>query len=403
MKKKVLWISSFAPYDRVRHAGGQVHNFYLKRALQANNLEISLITFCDADQYYDVLEDHKNYQLNSVVVPWVKDYTCTSVARKLSSINNQYNPFTKYCGVTNNEYIVNILESIKKINCNDPDVIILQWTQVGLFISQLKKKFPKTKFVLIEEDVVFLSYYRKARVAKGIKKPIANYRYNKVKQLELEALKMADLVVLNNPKDEKLVNDEKIRKTWRWTPYFNNMVDLSRDSKLSKDIVFFGAMSRNENHDSAMWFINNVFNKIDDEDIRFVIVGDKPKKELLDIVNDRIIVTGFVESVLPYFKKSLCCVAPLVMGAGVKIKVLESMSAGIPVLTNDIGIEGIPAVNRREYIYCDTPEDYTKAVNQLLTNPNYGIQLGKNAKDFIRKNYDYRQDAWDFIRKLEGL
>lgn len=402
MKRNVLWISCHAPYDGVRHAGGQVHNYYIKKSLKANNLGIELITFCDADQYDDVLKDHAKYNLKSVVIPWTKSGIYERVVRKIRSINSKYNPFARYCEVTNEEYFVKILQSIEKLSCKKPDIVILQWTQIGLFASRLKKIFPEAKFILIEEDVVYLSYYRKKNAQSGIKKVIADYKYQKIKRLELESLKCADLVILNNPKDECLVKSGGIERTWRWTPYFNNMLDLQRE-KISKDIVFFGAMSRPENHDSVMWFINNVFNKIKDENIRFVVVGNKPKKELIDTTSKRIIVTGFVESVRPYFQKSLCCVAPLVMGAGVKIKVLESLSAGIPVLTNDIGIEGIPASDGKEYIHCNTPEDYVNAIERLIANPEYGIELGEHAKEFIRKNYDYKKDADAFISKLEKM
>ena len=72
---------------------------------------------------------------------------------------------------------------------------------------------------------------------------------------------------------------------------------------------------------------------------------------------DVITVTGFVKEISKYFEQSLCLVAPLVLGAGIKIKVLEAMSAGLPVLTNQIGIEGIPAQNGIHYYYCERPQE----------------------------------------------
>ena len=133
------------------------------------------------------------------------------------------------------------------------------------------------------------------------------------------------------------MNEEKIQ--WL-VPYYSNMSGCARKSN-NRDILFFGAMSRPENYLSAIWFIENVMPLLNDLDVRFVIVGSKPPEELKRFKSDRIVITGFVNDTLPYFESSMCLVAPLVLGAGIKVKILEAMSSGIPVLTNDIGIEGI--------------------------------------------------------------
>ena len=143
--------------------------------------------------------------------------------------------------------------------------------------------------------------------------------------------------------------------------------------------------------------------KINDKDVRFIIVGSKPQKELLDLASDRIIVTGFVDSVKPYFQNALCCVAPLVMGAGVKIKVLEAMSAGVPVLTNDIGIEGIQAVDKKDYFHCEKPEQYIQAISLLINDKNVGEKMGNSSREFISKNYNYEQDSKVFVNKIKDL
>lgn len=393
---KILWLSPFAPYDGVRHAGGQIENYYLKKLNAQNDVDVLLISFINAEEYDLVVNDLERARVKNIIVKETTNYD-----NKIVNIIERYN---RYGGIVQKNAWDTLKSCLDKMPSYKPDTIVIEWTEFVVFIPQIKLIYPNVKIVAIEEDVTFLKYNRSIEKASNVLKKISwMFRYFRLKNSELNALRMSDLVILNNPKDEKLVKGEGINKTWHWTPYFNNMVNLERGRRITKDIIFYGAMNRAENYDSVIWFIKNVFNEIDDNDVRFVIVGNKPPKELLELSNDRIIVTGFVDSVAPFFQTSLCCVAPLVMGAGVKIKVLEALSAGIPVLTNSIGIEGIPAQNGKEYLYCNSTKEYVESINSLITNPQIGSMLGTNAKIFISENYDYTRDAQKFIDKLEEI
>lgn len=122
-----------------------------------------------------------------------------------------------------------------------------------------------------------------------------------------------------------------------------------------RSVLFFGAMARPENYLSAIWYIENVMPRIQDLKLKFVVLGSNPAEVFEKYINDEVIVTGFVEDVTPYFEKSLCLVAPLVLGAGIKVKILEAMSAGIPILTNAIGIEGISATTQKNMFIVKMP------------------------------------------------
>lgn len=399
---RIIWISQFVPFDKVAHAGGQIHNYYIKKLFSNHCYDLNLISFGDNNEIEAAKKDLSDFGIIYDIYAWDAENFFLDLYRRILRREGMINPKSKYAGATSNYYYFRIKNS--KLMKENPDIIILQWTQMVLFLPVLKKAYPKCKFIAIEEDVMYLSYYRKIDAANSwVDKKMKSIQFKQLKKAELSALNLADLVILNNPKDERLINDEGIVKTWHWTPYFNNMIMNERDEYCSKDIIFYGAMSRRENHESVMWFINNIFNKIDDSEVRFVIVGNKPQKELIDLQSDRIIVTGFVDSVAPYFQNALCCVAPLVMGAGVKIKVIEALSAGVPVLTNDIGIEGIPAENGKEYLYCKSPDDYLKSIKELIENPDISKRISINAKRFIEKNYNFDRDAELFAKKLEEL
>ena len=277
-----------------------------------------------------------------------------------------------------------------------PQLIIMQWTQIVFMIDYVKDFFPNAKIIAVEEDVSFLNFERRIDMEKGkIGKVIANYRYHNMKKRELAVLNKADIVVNNNHKDLLLLEKEGIpKKKLRELPVFFKSYDYLKRKEPTNELLFYGAMARPENYKSAIWFIENVMPLLSDLDVRFVIVGARPDKSLLTYASDKVEITGFVDKVDPYFERCLCLVAPLVLGAGVKVKILEAMSSGIPVVTNHIGIEGIYAEDGKHYIHCEKPGEYAKYIHKLLKDYEKNATSGKK---FIEENYDLEKAFTEFM------
>jgi len=209
---------------------------------------------------------------------------------------------------------------------------------------------------------------------------------------------------MNNPKDVELLISNGVNKglLYEWQPYFDNYTENVYFGD-KKQIIFYGAMGRTENWTAAKWFSDNVMPLIDDVDVKFIIVGSHPHESLQHITDSRVKVIGFVESPGEYFAHSTCLVAPLHDGAGVKIKVLEAMSAGIPVLTTDVGIEGIPAENRKEYMHCETAHEYADAVMSLINDSVMRLQVSNAEKVFISNRFNLEESGQKFIHMLENV
>lgn len=402
MNNKILWISLCAPYDGVAHGGGNTHNYYLKQVHQSKKFDIHLITFCEMEEYEKVKKDHDLYGINSTIIPWTHEINLANIKRKLQLINTMHNPLNQYGGATNEYYWDKIRQALCKME-KRPDIIILQWTEMVLFCDKIKNIFPKAKVVAIEEDVKFLSLKRIMENEKNFIRRMGAYiRFRKLYVKEIEKLAKCDLVITYSDKDRKLIDGHDMKKILVLAPYFQNYNLCKRSDNPSNDIMFYGAMSRRDNYESAIWFIQNVLNKLD-PCIRFVVVGNKPDPKLKEYASDRVLITGYVEDVRPYFERSMCFVAPLVTGAGIKIKVLEALSSGIPVLTNDIGMEGINAEDRRDYIRCTTAEDYISAINKIMQDTMSLDAYRSNAKKFIEDNYSLDHSAAILIDSLEKI
>ena len=285
-----------------------------------------------------------------------------------------------------------------------PDVVVMEWTDIVLLVSKIQKLFPNAKYVASEHDVSFLGARRRYEIAQGQKRKKLQLKYELLKKQELEALHCCNLVVPHNEKDKQLLLDHGIpsEKIFTLTAYYHSMCDISR-REINNDILFWGAMYREENYGAVLWFIEHVMPLLGDTDVRFVVAGNRPPEMLKKKANDRIIITGFVEDVMPYFAHSLCFVAPLKLGAGIKVKILEAMSAGIPILTNDIGIEGVPATHGVEYFHCTTPEDYANTIRAMLAQNPDVAKMEAAQRMLIDKHFDLQASKNAYVNKLNSI
>jgi len=404
--KDILWISCYAPYDSVSHAGGKIHNYWLKQFHKEQDFRIHLISFCNLDEVNRL--DLDAYEIrNDIYV--IGENVFKATKEKIQNLFALPILLSRYAGFISAHRILHVKKKIEELKQKDykPDVIILQWTQIVLLEPLVRKAFPECKIVSIEEDVTFLKTEREFLRAQGIvKRFLRGMQHRIMKKQELGALKASDLIVLNNYKDQGLLVKSGIdfSKAICVTPFYNNMKEVKREI-VGKDILFFGAMNRPENVEAAVWFINNVFGDLlkSDPGFRFIVLGAYPPKTLQCLSNEQIIVTGFVEDPQAYFGSCFCLVSPLQMGAGIKIKVLESFSAGVPVLTNAIGIEGIPAEDGIEYFHCETSKQYLDKILFLRDHPEISDKIGANARLLIKEKFDFPEKSKEFIDRIKNL
>lgn len=162
-------------------------------------------------------------------------------------------------------------------------------------------------------------------------------------------------------------------------------------------------MAREENYKSVIWFIENVMPLISEVDVTFCVLGSNPPEELKKYANSKVLITGFVEDITEYLNKTKVAVLPLVLGAGIKVKVLEFAAAGIPILTNEIGIEGIPLERNIEYLHCETAEEFAGTIRKIMVNKIDLESISKNETIAIKKNFNLNKSLENYISWLEDL
>ena len=168
-------------------------------------------------------------------------------------------------------------------------------------------------------------------------------------------------------------------------------------------IGFLGALSVAHNENAVRHFIRDIMPLVlkDIPDAVFLVIGGGASKELLDLSSDHVVFTGRVDDVRDYLEKCKVFVCPMTFGSGIKTKILESMSMGLPVVTTSIGAENIDACNEKEWIVEDNDLLFSKRVKELLENREKRTEIGKQASNFILDNWTWSK-AKDALKSLIG-
>jgi glycosyltransferase involved in cell wall biosynthesis len=120
-------------------------------------------------------------------------------------------------------------------------------------------------------------------------------------------------------------------------------------------------------------------------DITVNLLGSNLKDEVKELASDRVVVTGYVPEVEPYFQESRVFVAPLRFGAGMKGKIGQSLSLGLPTITTRIGAEGMGLIDHQDVLIADTAEEFAQAVIELYDNRELWQKLADNSLETIKR------------------
>ena len=161
-----------------------------------------------------------------------------------------------------------------------------------------------------------------------------------------------------------------------------------------RSLIFTGKMDFRPNVDAVLWFCQEVLPLVRRKlpDARFYIVGQSPHRRVLRLANDpAVTVTGYVDDVRSYIAGACVYVVPLRMGGGTRLKVLEAMAMGKPIVSTSLGCEGFEGLESgKELSLADTPEDFARRVMELLGDAARREKLGQAARRFVEQRYDWR-------------
>lgn len=173
-------------------------------------------------------------------------------------------------------------------------------------------------------------------------------------------------------------------------------------------VLFVGSFHHLPNVDAAVRLATEIFPRLRRlrPEAALDLVGDAPPERLQALAGPGIAVTGRVPSVEPYLDRAAVVVAPLRLGGGMRVKVLEALAAGKALVASPLAVEGLELVDGRDYLRASSNADTAEAIAALLAGRERRVELARCARAWAAAHLGWEEavDAYEALyeRLLDG-
>lgn len=237
-----------------------------------------------------------------------------------------------------------------------------------------------------------------AHASNVIERAYLSWDLVRLRRFEARAVREFDHTIMVSPEDCRALLDAYGVRTASPVPtgvdadYFRPPAHASE----TPDLVFTGSMDWPPNQDAIQTFVADVLPLIRRAvpAARLWVVGRNPPGTLTQLAarHEGVTVTGTVEDIRPYLSRAQVYVVPLRVGGGTRIKILEALAMGLPVVSTRLGAEGLPFRDGEHLVHADASDDMAREVVDLLTRPERRRQLGEAGRRIV-----VEQHSWEHV------
>lgn len=231
-------------------------------------------------------------------------------------------------------------------------------------------------------------------------KKVLQYEAKMMEKYELQVVKDFDKTFFCSSVDMKEFNQKSDCKAFCVhtavdLEYFKPAEDTEYDSKT---IVYLGNIDISANRDTLTYLIERIMMKLrqKDMDFKLLVVGNCSQETYRNFQQYSFVKFSFrVDDIREYVQRCAALAAPLRYGSGIKIKIIEAMAMGVPVITNPYGAEGLTVRSYQEMIICNHDGEFINAIMEISRNKELRELLSANGREYVAKNHSIdrcRQD-----------
>jgi glycosyltransferase involved in cell wall biosynthesis len=132
-------------------------------------------------------------------------------------------------------------------------------------------------------------------------------------------------------------------------------------------------------------------------------VGRNPTEYVRNLASENIIVDDTIEDIRDAYARADVFLAPIRIGGGTRLKILEAMAAGLPVVSTTIGAEGLEVTDGENILLADEPSEFAGKINLLLKNPALRDKIGQAGRVLVRQKYDWKLSVAKLNQIYESL
>lgn len=170
------------------------------------------------------------------------------------------------------------------------------------------------------------------------------------------------------------------------------------------ELIYNGALTYSANLDAIRHYVSDIYPHLAGETVKLRVTGRHNGVDLTGIDNcPGVELVGYVGDIKDVLGTSAACVAPLREGGGSRLKILEAMAAGVPVISTTMGAEGIEAIAGKHILIADDPVDFASAIAQVLADQELAQTLSREARLFVEQRYDWSNICTGFGQIVESV
>jgi glycosyltransferase involved in cell wall biosynthesis len=388
-----------APYDKIYPPsnGGMQRTLNLILQISKYN-NVVLLSYQSKEKFIQINRD----------VAWANNITYVQVpftdnGRKYGIVNRVFNKlknaliyryYTKTILRSADINFLNYYPEVNRILKSTPiDIVYIDHFGLLNILPPIKKYAKGFKSIYnahnIESHLAF-DYF---------KKNIIRLRtFRNIIKFEKELYKIVDDVWVCSEKDKAAI--EKINKGKLCCISIPNGVKIDNGYKeiykKEFDIIFCGSMNYQPNKEGLIWFLDKCWLELKQRknDIKLLVIGSGDADELLNIKlsENGIVFHRNVSDVSVYYNQSKISIAPIFIGSGTRLKILESMAFNVPVVSTSKGAEGIDYTDNQNILIADSDAEFINKIISLINNDGLKKEISKNAFQLVSDKYN-----WDGI------
>jgi sugar transferase (PEP-CTERM/EpsH1 system associated) len=369
--------------------GAKLRNYHLARVLSAR-AHLALLAFDDHLPFSaeSVTALEKIYK-QVVAIPRDSAYTATKIVRGL--LGKTPLPVLNYTTSPMKRSLEHLL--------NDQDFDVVQVESIHLMsylpIAQEARKRPVVICDWHNVESELMRRYSQREPGR-LRRAYASRTAQLMSEFEKRALRDFDAHIAVSQRDA-----ERLRAIHPDARIFviENGVDTdfysprqANHESRARRIVFVGSMDYHANIDGAVNFARQVWPHLRERqpNLIFTIVGKDPAPEVRDLAQiPGIEVTGTVDDVRPFYREASAAVVPLNVGGGSRLKILEAMAAGVPVVSTTQGAEGLQVRHDENILIADTNEQLVAAITSVVEIKTRHDELSAAGRELVSRRYDW--------------
>lgn len=364
---RVLFLTNLYPYPL--NSGGAIHSHTILKALSQMGFDIDLICFKEKND--DITE--KIEGVSSV----------TFIPHKIITADNKLSMICK-CFIsllTDEPFVVFKFRSKlmkkelkRRLLLSNYNVIYIDHFNLGVYHRTIKNYINSKKIPVIlnehncEYKIMETNYMQEKNF---IKKCFLALETLKIKHYEIQLIDKVDFTTVLTEYDY-IDLKSVLKKDFRHAVipvgipknHIKEVNNVSEGSCLK--LLFVGTLTWEPNNHGICWFVKNVMPLLDKK-TELIIVGKNPSKELMDLCekNTNVKALGFVDNLDKVYDECDVMIAPIFIGSGQKVKVMEAFSRGCPVISTDFAVKGIPHLDGENVVIANNEAEFVTAVEKL--------------------------------------